>query len=110
MSHPSFLTLSTITCLATEDFTGSDDLVGIMVNDRFPIGRFAEQDSFDVGITRNIVQGVTELTIVEVNEFDPDDELITIDLTQDMDVDRVVGILTGRARYDVAFKVTSQPD
>jgi hypothetical protein len=108
MSRPSFLTLSTITCLETEDFTGSDDLVGVMGNDRFAFGRFAAQESYDIGVTRPIDEGVTELSIVEVDDIDPDDELITIDLTQDMDVDRVVGIMTGRARYDVAFKVTSE--
>jgi hypothetical protein len=85
---------------------GSDDLVGIMGNDRFPIGRFKENDSINVGIARPIVGGVTELIILN----DPDDELIRVDLTKDMDVDRVVGILASRARYDVALKVTSEPD
>ncbi len=110
MSHPGLLILGNITCLATEDLTGTDDLVGILGNDRFEIGRFKEQDSFDVGIQRAIASGVTELRIVEADAIDSDDLLITIDLTQDMDVDRVVGILTGRARYDVNLKVVSEPN
>jgi hypothetical protein len=106
MSHPFFLSLNTITCLATQNSTGSDDLVGIMGNDRFAIGRFKENDIINVGINRPIAPGVTELTILN----DPDDTLIKVDLTNDMDVDRVVGILASRARYDAALKVTSEPD
>jgi len=106
MSHPSFLSLNTITCLATQSLTGSDNLVGIMGNDRFAIGRFNQNDTINVGINRPIVAGVTELTILN----DPDDTLATFDLTKDMDVDRLVGIFASRARYNVALKVTSEPD
>jgi hypothetical protein len=110
MAHPAFLNLKSITCLKTEDSIGSDDLVGILGNDRFTIGTFDDGTSQDVDITRSIEQGVTELTISEADSLDADDVLITIDLTQDMDTDRVVGILRGRARYDVSFKVVSEPD
>jgi hypothetical protein len=106
MSHPLILSLNTITCLATQSSVGSDNLVGIMGIDHFAIGRFNENDTINVGIDRPIAAGVTELTILN----DPDDPLITVDLTKDMDVDRVLGILASRARYDVALKVTSEPD
>jgi hypothetical protein len=110
MAHPSFLSLKTITCLKTEDFTGSDELVGVLGNDRFSIGKFTAGTTRDVGIERIITPGVTELTIVEADALDPDDVLIAIDLTQDMDTDRVVGILNEGARYDVSFMVGSEPD
>src|SRR6516164_3493370 len=105
MAHPSFVTLSTITCLATKHLIGPDNLVAIVGGLRHPIGHFNEgEDPREVGLTLPIQNGVTEMTIVEA-----DDELITIDLTLDMDVDRVIGIMADRARYDVALKVTSEP-
>ena len=45
MSHPALLTLKTITCLATEDVIGSDDLTGVMGADHFRIGSFRAGDS-----------------------------------------------------------------
>jgi hypothetical protein len=110
MAHPSFVTLNTIKCLTTEDLTGSDNLVAILGSLRHPIGQFKEGDSRDVSLTLPIQNGVTEMSIVEVDTIDSDDELITIDLGLDMDSDRVVGIMAGRARYQVALKVTSEPD
>jgi len=57
---------------------------------------------------RNLVANLLQTRATQ--EVDPDDVLISIDLTQDMDVDRIVGIMTGSARYNVSFKVTSEPD
>lgn len=109
MPQPSLLKLGVVTCHATDDFIGPDDLVGVVGTGRFPIGQFEAGTSFDVGIEMPIAPGVTELTILEADVIE-DDVLATIDLTQDMDVDRVFGILTGDARYDVNFVVISGPD
>ncbi|MGJ0510539.1 MAG: hypothetical protein ACR652_26130 [Methylocystis sp.] len=109
MSHPAFLAIGIVTCNAQEDFTGSDELVGIKGDDQFEIGRFSTGETRDVHVNRPILPGVTELTIVE-KDYDPDDELIRIDLTQEMDTDRIVGVMVGRARYDIAFKVQSTSD
>jgi hypothetical protein len=109
MPRLSSLKLGLVTCIATNDFTGADDLVGVLGADRFSIGEFEAGSSFDVGIERPIAPGVTELTILEADVIE-DDVLAAIDLTQDMDVDRVFSILTGAARYDVNFLVISEPD
>ena len=91
MSHPSFLELQTITCFKTDDLTGSDVIFGIMGDLRFEIGEFDSGMSRNVNLTLPIVQGVTKLTIME-RDATGNDELIAIDLTQEMDVDRVVEI------------------
>ena len=110
MAHPAFLSIGQITCITTEDSTGSDDLFGILGSDKFSIGSFDDGTSKNVGINRTIASGVTKLKIMEADLLDSDDTLITIDLTQQMDTDRVVAILAGRARYNVSLKVNSESD
>lgn len=107
LTQPAFLTIKTVACLKTEDSIGEDDLFGVIGIDRFVIGHFQDDTTQDVGINRAIPSGAVELTIVETDIVGPDDVLITIDLTQDMDVERIVGVLTGRARYNLTFQVTS---
>lgn len=110
MSHPAYLIIGKVTCLATDDLTGNDQLVGVMGNDRFMIGEFNAGDSRDVGINRNVPVGVTELVVLETDAIDPDDELARIDLLTDMDVARTVGIVGDSARYDIELTVTGQSD
>ncbi|MBR0820238.1 hypothetical protein [Bradyrhizobium liaoningense] len=109
MPRPSLVRIGVVTCIATDDFTGSDTLVAQLGGDRVFIGDFVAEDSRDVGVEASIAPGITELTILEEDPTG-DDELITIDLTRDMDVDRTVGVLVGDARYDISFKVISEPD
>jgi hypothetical protein len=108
--HPAYLDITKITCVTTEDTIGSDDLYGILGAVKFSLGSYNAGDvrtAFDEVV---IGSGVTELTIAESDLVDPDDMLGTIDLTQDMDVDRIFGILSGSARYDIEFKVISADD
>lgn len=109
MANPAFLKLNTVTCNATEDLIGSDDLVGVMGADRFKIGRFNDSESQQVSIERPIVAGVTTLRIIE-EDLDPDDELGRIDLSQDLDQNRTVHLRHGRADYVFKFFVASQSD
>jgi tetrahydromethanopterin S-methyltransferase subunit F len=109
MPRPSLIRIGVVTCIATDDLTGSDTLVAQIGGDRVFIGDFVAGDSRDVGVEASIAPGVTKLTIL-VEDLTGNDELITIDLTQDMDVDRTVGVRVGDARYDISFKVISEPD
>ena|SRR5450755_790906 len=109
MSHPSFLILQSISCLQTDALLGSDTLFGMLGPQRFDIGDFSAGDSRDLNIQRPISPGVTQWMIM-VSGITGDTVLITIDLLQDMDVDRVVGIFGDRARYDVRLNVQSEPD
>lgn len=109
MSHPSFLTIRRVACEATEDLIGSDDLAGVIGLDRFTIGRFNDGESANLDLRRAIAPGSTTLKILE-EDFEGDDTLTTIDLTQDMDVERQASIRFGRASYEVFFTVTSEPD
>jgi hypothetical protein len=108
MVVPSFLELNTVVCRATEDLTGSDDIVGILGGQRIAIGRFAGPERREVNISRAIVAGVTTLRIIEVDDFDPDDVLGTIQLTQDLDQNRMERLRAGRADYEFHFRVLSQ--
>jgi len=109
MAHPSLLTIGTVTCLATDDLLGRDELVGQLGADRFSIGRFNAGDTIEAAVSRPIASGVDTLVISEA-DLTGDNELIRVDLTQGMDRDRVVGILTGRARYDLSLRVASESD
>jgi hypothetical protein len=104
----SFVKIQSVTCLATEDLTGSDDLVGVMGPARFAIGTFNDGDIRRVDIQQIVPRGVTTLDIFEGDAIDADDLLGTIDLTQDTDVDRVFSIVEGRARYVINFGVATE--
>lgn len=111
MPTPALLLLKEITCLQTEDLTGSDELFGNLGNLKFNIGRFSDNETRTLNLQKNIPSGVTTLSIFESDLFDPDDLLGSIDLTVDMDTDRIVGLLEGRrGRYDITLFVTSQSD
>jgi hypothetical protein len=110
MSHPFTLKLEKITCHATEDFVGSDDLVGVMGPDRFSIGAFKAGESRALDLERTIPRGVGTLEIFEGDVIGPDDALLSIDLTREMDTERVVASLVGDARYVINFLVASQAD
>lgn len=108
--HPSFLMINRVVCNATEDTIGSDDLNAVIDGQSIPLGSFNAGDEVDLSIEMPIPEGVSTLKIVETDFPDPDDVLATIDLAQDMDVERVVGILEGDARYDIWFRVISGGD
>ena len=108
--RPAYLYITKVTCLATDDEFGHDDLYGILGTETFSLGSYAADDQKTDFSAQAIPIGVTEFSIAESDFPDPDDLLGTIDLTQDMDVDRVFGIMTGSARYDIEFKVVSESE
>jgi hypothetical protein len=109
MPHPSTILITSIQCLKTDDFTGADELTAVIGADSFSLGTFSEGTDTPLGLNRMIAPGATELVIIE-KDLTGDDELARIDLTVDMDVERVFGVLGDRARYDIVFTVTSEPD
>src|SRR5688572_28811678 len=109
MSHPAKLTITTVTCHATDDVTGNDELVGVMGGQQFRIGEFNAGDVRTLNLDLVVPAGATTLQIFE-EDVDPNDLLATVDLERDMDGDRIVSILEGSARYVINFKVTSEPD
>ncbi|AFE07403.1 hypothetical protein COCOR_07220 [Corallococcus coralloides DSM 2259] len=108
--HPAYLFITKVVCNATDDTFGADDLYGILGNDTFPIGQFKAGDQKDLTVERPIPPGVNGLTIAESDFPGQNDVLDTIDLLQNMDVERVIGILVGDARYDITFRVISAAD
>lgn len=101
------LQLNTVTCHATDDSVGSDELVGVMGPARFSIGRFADGESKNLGLQQIVPAGVGTLQIIEKEAVGSNDLLASIDLMKDIDTDRVHSIMQGRARYVINFKVTS---
>src|ERR1700722_11890494 len=107
MSIPAMLMLKKVTCLQTEDLTGSDEVFGRLGNFKFNIGKFSDNQTSTPNLEQAIPPGVTTLSVFESDLIDPDDLLGSIDLTVDMDTDRIVGLLDGqRGRYDVTLSVT----
>lgn len=106
----STVTLSRIQCLATQDATGDDDLIGVMGMDRFTIGKFRAGETREVGLERSVPEGVTTLQIFEGDDFDSDDFLTTLDLTQEMDTARIHSITEGDTRYVIHYGVLSQTE
>jgi hypothetical protein len=108
--RPAYLIITKVTCIATEDTFGDDDLYGIMGSVRFSLGSYSADVVRTDFVELVIPLGVTELTIAESDFPDSDDMLGTIDLTADMDRDRTFGILTDSARYTIDFMVVSEAD
>lgn len=108
--HPTLLMINRIACEATDDGIGSDDLYAVIGGQSIALGSFSAGDRIDLGIEVSIPAGASRMTVMERDFPDPDDALATIDLSQDMDVERVVGILQGDARYDIWFRVISGGD
>jgi hypothetical protein len=110
MSHPAFVTIQSISCVQTDDLTGTDSLFGVLGAQQFTIGDFSAGQTQDLNITQIVPDGITTLTLMERDLITSDDRLGDIDLTAEMDQDRVVGIFGDRARYDVRLNVHSEPD
>lgn len=109
MSQPAFIIIKGFTCHSTNDFTGSDDVVGVMGPDKFVIGSFRAGDAVDLDINRIVPVGVTVLQIIETDDVSGDDDIGTIDLTEDMDVEVTRSVLGDDANYDITVFVSSTP-
>jgi|SRR4051812_13718252 hypothetical protein len=106
MSEPTFLTIKRFVCHSTSDFTGSDDVVGVMGPRTFVIGSFEAGKVADLDIQENVPVGVRVLKIIE-RDLTGDDVIGTIDLTQDMDVDVTRNVRGDDADYDITLFVSS---
>jgi hypothetical protein len=60
-------------------------------NTKFGIGRFSENQTRTLNLEKSIPPGETALSCFESDTVDPDDLLGSIDLTVDMDRDRIGG-------------------
>ena len=104
---PALLLITKVTCNATDDYTGSDDLVGLLGSYRFKIGSFRAGVTIEPMLEQPIPAGVTEFVVLE-SDLTGDDELLRVDLGESTDIDRIVGVMGTDARYDICFRVTSQ--
>lgn len=109
MSKPGFLQLKSVKCEATEDIVGSDDLYGLLGTRQFEIGSFVQGQEATLDLEIVVPPGVTTLQVFE-RDIDPNDLLGEVDLAQEMDVERVVTLWAGRARYVLQLQVTSEPE
>lgn len=109
MAQLGFLLIDSVTCEATEDFTGRDTLIGVLGSTRFPIGSFTEGQTRILNIEQIVPAGVSTLKLFEEDLIDADDLIASIDLTEETDIDRVVSTFEGAARYVIRFRAVTQP-
>lgn len=103
-----FLRITKVSCLATEDDVGNDDLYITIGPASYPLGQYgAGTERTDV-LERPVPADITQATFFECDPLDPDDELGSIDLTSEMDVEHVFATLIGNARYVINFVLVSQ--
>ena len=108
MSRPAFITVKRFVCHSTSDFTGSDDVVGVMGPAKFTIGSFAAGDDVALDINNVVPVGARVLDIIET-DVTGDDAIGTISLTEDMDVEVTRNVQGDDANYDFTLIVTSTP-
>lgn len=109
MSRPYHLTIKRVRCHATDDYTGSDDLYGVVGPVRFRIGSFAPGDDHRLEIGQIVPSGEFHLRIMD-EDLTGDDEIGLIDLAQNMDFDVTRNVQGGGASYDITYFVQSMPD
>jgi hypothetical protein len=109
MSRPAFLTIKHFVSNSTNDFTGSDDVVGVMGPLRFTIGSFAAGDDKQLDISQLVPVGESTRRIVET-DLTGDDDIGSIDLTVNMDVDKTANVQGQDANYDITYLVVSASD
>ncbi|MBP1845888.1 hypothetical protein J2046_004162 [Rhizobium petrolearium] len=106
MSRPAFLTIKHVKCYSINDYTGSDDLFGVMGPVRFRIGSFSPGDDRSVEINQIVPSGEFYLRIIE-DDATGDDELGLIDLSEVMDFDTTKNVQSEDANYDITYFVQS---
>lgn len=106
MSKPAFLTIKRVKCYSINDYTGSDDLVGVMGPIRFRIGSFAPGDDHSLDINQIVPAGEFYLGIVET-DVTGDDDIGLIDLSEVMDFDTTKNVQGEDASYDITYFVQS---
>jgi hypothetical protein len=109
MSRPAFVTIKHVKCYSINDYTGSDDLFGVLGPVRFRIGSFAPGDEHSMDLTQIVPAGEFYLKIVE-DDVTGDDDIGYIDLTEVMDADYTRNVQGADANYDITFFVQSVAD
>ena len=107
--RPYSLNISGIKCHSTNDYTGSDDLVGVIGPVRFPIGSFTPGNDYNLDIHQIIPAGEFYLNIVETDPSG-DDDIGMIDLSQILDFQTVKNVQGSDASYDITIHVESVSD
>ncbi|MER9156055.1 hypothetical protein [Mesorhizobium sp. M0778] len=107
--RPYSLNISRIKCHSTNDYTGSDDLVGVMGPVRFPIGSFTPGNDYNLDIEQIVPAGEFYLNIIET-DLSGDDEIGMIDLSAIMDFQTVKNVQGADASYDITILVQSVSD
>ncbi|MER9231606.1 hypothetical protein NKI56_05785 [Mesorhizobium sp. M0622] len=107
--RPYSLNISRIKCHSTNDYTGSDDLVGVMGPVRFPIGSFTPGNDYNLDINQVVPAGEFYLNIIET-DLSGDDEIGMIDLSAIMDFQTVKNVQGADASYDITILVQSVSD
>jgi hypothetical protein len=110
MARPGFIHIDSITCKTTDDLIGRDSLLAVIGPLRVPLGEFHARETRTVGIEKTLTAGSTTMEIYEQDLVDQDDLLASLDLTTDMDVQRLEHFATGDAAYMISFFVASTPD
>ncbi len=101
--QPQFLKLINIECLATDDLTGNDELIGrfgdLAATD-FRIGQFNPDpgNKVDLDIQKIVPVGITTLKIIE-RDLTGDDLVGTIDLSEMMSVENETTLKNDAAEY-----------
>jgi hypothetical protein len=106
MARPWHLTIKRLRCYSTNDYTGSDDLFGVMGPVRFPIGSFTAGNDYNLDISQVVPAGEFYLRIVEADPTG-DDDIGVIDLTEIMDFTTTKNVHGGDASYDITLFVES---
>jgi hypothetical protein len=109
MARPEFLMLRSVKCEAMDDTIGSDFVYGLLGPRKFTIGSFTQGTEIAVDMTEIVPSGVTTLQVFE-EDATGDDLLGEVDLTQEMDADRVVALFSRNARYVLRLNVQSRPE
>src|SRR5215216_4294126 len=102
--RPYSLNISRIKCHSTNDYSGSDDLVGVMGAVRFPIGSFTPGNDYNLDIQQVVPAGELLLNIVETDALG-DDDIGMIDLSEIMDFQTVKNVQGADASYDITILV-----
>lgn len=107
--RPHSLTITRIKCYSITDYTGSDDLVGIMGPVRFPIGSFTPGNDYNLYVHQIVPAGEFYLNFVET-DLSGDDDIGTIDLSEILDFTTVKNVQGAGASYDITIHVESVSD
>jgi hypothetical protein len=107
--RPYSLNISRIKCHSINDYTGSDDLVGVMGPVRFPLGSFAPGNDYNLDINQIVPAGEFYLNVVET-DLSGDDDIGMIDLSAIMDFQTVKNVQSADASYDITILVQAVSD